>query len=181
MLLVAAALLALFRMVPLKMLPFDNKNEFQIVVDMPEGTTLEHTDQVVQALEVFLQQVPEVTSIVSYTGIASPMDFNGLVRHYYLRQGGHVADMRINLAGKSERSQQSHAIVLRLRKASGGDCRTDTVQRLKSSKSLRVHRCFPPLWRSFTDRRICLMMILWHAAAPYSRHHGRRAVCGRYR
>jgi multidrug efflux pump subunit AcrB len=117
LLLVAAALLALFRMVPLKMLPFDNKNEFQIVVDMPEGTALEHTDQVVQALEVFLQQVPEVTSIVSYTGIAAPMDFNGLVRHYYLRQGGHVADMRVNLLDKSERSQQSHAIVLRLRTA----------------------------------------------------------------
>jgi len=115
LLLAAPVLLALFRLVPLKMLPFDNKNEFQIVVDMPEGTTLEHTDQVMQALEIYLEKVPEVTSIVSYTGLASPMDFNGLVRHYYLRRGGHVADMRVNLLDKSQRDQQSHAIVLRLR------------------------------------------------------------------
>jgi multidrug efflux pump subunit AcrB len=115
-LLIIPAGLALFRLVPLKMLPFDNKNEFQIVVDMPEGTTLEGTDAVVRQFEAYLRTVPEVTHFVSYTGNASPIDFNGLVRHYYLRKGPHLADIRVNLAEKGRREQQSHAIVLRLRK-----------------------------------------------------------------
>jgi multidrug efflux pump subunit AcrB len=92
--------LALFRHVPLKMLPFDNKNEFQIVIDMPEGTPLEATVRVVRDFEHYLRTVPEVVHFVSYTGTSSPMDFNGMVRHYYLRQGGHVADIRVNLADK---------------------------------------------------------------------------------
>ena len=108
--------LALFRLVPLKILPFDNKDEFQIVIDMPEGTTLETTDSVVKAFETYLQQVAEVTNFVCYVGTASPMDFNGLVRHYYLRDGGNVADIRVNLTDKTERKDQSHEIVLRLRK-----------------------------------------------------------------
>ena len=108
--------LALFRQIPLKMLPFDNKNEFQLVLDMPEGTTLEATDRVVRAFETYLEGVPEVTSFLSFTGTSSPMDFNGMVRHYYLRQGGHVADIRVNLADKLRRQQQSHEIILRLRK-----------------------------------------------------------------
>ena len=107
--------LGLFRMVPLKMLPFDNKNEFQIVIDMPEGTTLETTDTVVKAFESYLQRVSEVTSYVSYVGTASPIDFNGLVRHYYLRKGSNVADIRINLTDKAKRKQQSHEVILRLR------------------------------------------------------------------
>lgn len=114
-LLLASASLALLRLVPLKMLPFDNKSEFQIVVDMPEGTTLEATNRVVTAFEAYLRQVPEVTHFVSYVGTSSPIDFNGLVRHYYLRQGPNVADIRINLADKERRRQQSHEIVLRLR------------------------------------------------------------------
>jgi multidrug efflux pump subunit AcrB len=108
--------LAIFRLVPLKMLPFDNKNEFQIVVDMPEGTTLEGTDAVVRHFEEYLRGVPEVTHTITYTGNGSPIDFNGLVRHYYLREGPHLADIRVNLADKERRQQQSHAIVLRLRK-----------------------------------------------------------------
>ncbi len=108
--------LALFRMVPLKLLPFDNKNEFQIVLDLPDGTPLEATDAVVRRFETYLETVPEVTNFVSYTGIASPMDFNGLVRHYFLRKAGNVADIRVNLADKDDRAQQSHALVLRLRK-----------------------------------------------------------------
>ena len=107
--------LVVFRLVPLKMLPFDNKNEFQIVVDMPEGTTLEATDGAVRQFEAFLRTVPEVTNFTSYVGSASPMDFNGLVRHYYLRKGPHLADIRVNLVDKSQRKQQSHAILLRLR------------------------------------------------------------------
>jgi multidrug efflux pump subunit AcrB len=109
-------LLAFYRLVPLKMLPFDNKNEFQIVVDMPEGTTLEATDGVVRALEDYLRTVAEVEHFIAYVGIASPIDFNGLVRHYYLRRGSHMADIRVNLAEKDRREQQSHAIVLRIRR-----------------------------------------------------------------
>ncbi len=114
-LMAVAVLLAVFRLVPLKMLPFDNKNEFQIVVNMPEGTTLEATDGVLRDFEAYLRTVPEATDFVSYAGASSPMDFNGMVRHYYLRRGGHVADIRVNLLEKGERDAQSHAIVLRLR------------------------------------------------------------------
>jgi multidrug efflux pump subunit AcrB len=115
-LLLFSAGLALFRFVPLKMLPFDNKNEFQIVIDMPEGTPLEATDKAVRDFEHYLRTVPEVIHFVSYTGASSPMDFNGMVRHYYLRQGGHVADIRVNLADKEMRVRQSHEILLRIRK-----------------------------------------------------------------
>ncbi len=102
-------------MVPMKMLPFDNKNEFQLVVDLPEGATLEQTDEVVRALEDYLGTVNEVTDFEAYVGTASAMDFNGMVRHYYMRQGPNMADIRVNIAPKGERAQQSHAIVLRLR------------------------------------------------------------------
>jgi multidrug efflux pump subunit AcrB len=115
-LLLGSCSLVVFKLVPLKLLPFDNKNEFQIVIDMPEGTTLEHTSRVVALFEDYLQKVREVTDITSYTGISSPMDFNGMVRHYFMRQGSHLADIRVNLADKSLRKQQSHAILLRLRK-----------------------------------------------------------------
>ncbi len=112
----ASCLLGVFRLVPLKLLPFDNKNEFQVVIDMPEGTSLEYTDRVVREFEHYLAQVNEVTHFVSYTGIASPMDFNGMVRHYFIRTGSHLADIRVNLAHKSMRAQQSHTILLRIRK-----------------------------------------------------------------
>ena len=113
--LVGSMALAGLRLVPLKMLPFDNKNEFQIVLDFPEGTTLEDSSKAVLEFEDFLAGVPEVRDYTSYVGIASPMDFNGMVRHYYLREGGHLADIRVNLAPKERRAQQSHGIVLRLR------------------------------------------------------------------
>ena len=116
LLLVGSLGLAFFRYVPLKMLPFDNKNEFQIVLDMPEGTPLEATDRVIRDFERYLKQVPEVTHFTSYVGTASPMDFNGMVRHYYLRESGNLADIRVNLADKTRRQQQSHEIILRLRK-----------------------------------------------------------------
>lgn len=103
------------RQVPVKMLPFDNKSELQLVIDLPAGSTLEATDRTVRDFERYLAQVPEVTETISYSGLASPMDFNGLVRHYYLRQGGNVADIRINLVPKERRRQQSHEIALRLR------------------------------------------------------------------
>jgi multidrug efflux pump subunit AcrB len=103
--------------VPLKMLPFDNKNEFQLVVDMPESATLEKTDAVLRDLEDFLRTQPEVTDFTTYAGTASPMDFNGLVRHYYLRRGGNVGEVRVNLLHRTEREASSHEIVLRIRGA----------------------------------------------------------------
>ncbi len=114
-LLILSMLLVVFRMVPLKMLPFDNKNEFQIVIDMPEGTTLESTDAVVRNFEEYLRGVSEVTNYTAYVGGHSPMDFNAMVRHYYLRREPHQADIRVNLALKGQREMQSHSIVLRLR------------------------------------------------------------------
>ncbi len=113
--LLASCALGVFRFVPLKLLPFDNKNEFQIMIDMPEGTSLEHTDRVVRVFEQYLKKVNEVVHTVSYTGMASPMDFNGLVRHYFIRNASHLAEIRVNLAHKSLRKQQSHAILLRIR------------------------------------------------------------------
>ena len=109
-------LLPLLRLVPLKLLPYDNKNEFQVVIDMPEGTTLERTQGVAAQLCLYLSKVPEVIDYTAFVGIPSPMDFNGMVRHYYLRKGSHFADIRVTLADKRFRSQQSHALLLRLRK-----------------------------------------------------------------
>jgi len=115
LLLLFSVSLALFRVVPLKILPFDNKSEFQIVIDMAETASLEATDRVVRDFEAYLRRVPEVTSFVSYSGESSPMDFNGMVRHYYLRTAPNMADIRVNLVDKNLRKQQSHELVLRLR------------------------------------------------------------------
>ena len=111
-----SGLLVVTRQVPMKMLPFDNKNELQLVIDMPEGTTLEETDAVVRAFEAELATVPEIEHFESFVGTHSPIDFNGLVRHYYFRQGPYLADIRIGLAGKKRREQQSHEIGLRIRR-----------------------------------------------------------------
>ncbi|MDG3004766.1 efflux RND transporter permease subunit [Paludisphaera mucosa] len=110
----AATGLAALRMVPLKMLPFDNKNELLLVLDFDEGTTLERANAAVREVEAEVATVPEVTDYVSYVGLPSPIDFNGLVRHYYLRQTPHNAEVRVNLVGKKHRAAQSHAIALRL-------------------------------------------------------------------
>jgi multidrug efflux pump subunit AcrB len=112
-----SVLLPLTGRVPLKMLPFDNKNEFLIVVDMPAGTTLETTDATLQALGDYLQTVPEVTNYLTFCGTPSPLDFNGMVRHYYLRHGPQYGEVRVNLLKKGNRQQQSHGIALRLRNA----------------------------------------------------------------
>ncbi len=101
--------------IPLKLLPFDNKNELQLVIDMPRGATLEETDAVARDLEDYLATVNEVTDFETYIGHASPMDFNGLVRHYYLRHASHQGDIRINLIHKHWREHQSHEIALRIR------------------------------------------------------------------
>ncbi len=112
---VVTALLPLLRLVPLKLLPYDNKNEFQVVIDMPEGTSLERTDAVTRAVADYLRTVAEVESVTGFSGLASPMDFNGMVRHYYLREGSHVADIRVTLADRQKREQQSHEIITRIR------------------------------------------------------------------
>ncbi len=112
---VLALLLAIVRAVPLKMLPFDNKNEFQVLLQTDEGTTLERTDAIARSLAEVLRRAPEVKDFEVTVGAASPIDFNGLVRHYFLRSGANVADIRVNLAGKRERVMQSHEIALRLR------------------------------------------------------------------
>jgi len=114
-LLIAAMAVPAFRVVPLKMLPYDNKNEFQIVVDMPEGTTLESTEAVTRQLGDYLATVAEVRDYQLYVGTASAMDFNGMVRHYFLRRGSNVADIRVNLAPKERRADQSHTMLLRVR------------------------------------------------------------------
>jgi multidrug efflux pump subunit AcrB len=110
-----SVVLALTGFVPLKMLPFDNKNEFQIIIDPPEGTTLETTDAIARNVEAVLMTMPEMTEYVTTVGAASPMDFNGLVRHYYLREGSNVADIRVNLLHRNDREMSSHGIVLRIR------------------------------------------------------------------
>ncbi len=117
-----AMALAAVRSVPLKMLPFDNKNELLLVLDFDRGTTLERTDAAVRDFEQYLLQVPEVVDCTSYGGLALPMDFNGLVRHYYLRRGDNVAELRINLVGKKNRPLQSHAIGLRHGQRPPGHC-----------------------------------------------------------
>jgi multidrug efflux pump subunit AcrB len=101
--------------VEVKMLPFDNKSEFQVIIDMPEGTTLEQTAQVSRALARVVADQPEVTHYQVYAGTSGPYNFNGLVRHYYLRQGPNVADIQVNLVGKGERALKSHEIAKRLR------------------------------------------------------------------
>jgi multidrug efflux pump subunit AcrB len=116
-LLFGAMALVAVKYVRVKMLPFDNKSEFQIVVDMPEGTTLEQTDHVTQQIADVVRTQPEVVSYQSYVGTAGPYNFNGLVRHYFLRQGSNVADLQVNLTGRGERKAQSHAIAKRVRDA----------------------------------------------------------------
>ncbi|OBX23320.1 MULTISPECIES: efflux RND transporter permease subunit [Bizionia] len=101
--------------VAVKMLPFDNKNEFQVVIDMPEGTTLERTGVVAQEISQYLSTRPEVVNYQNYIGTSAPITFNGLVRHYDLRGGSNMADIQVNLIDKSERSAQSHDIAKLLR------------------------------------------------------------------
>jgi multidrug efflux pump subunit AcrB len=100
-----------------KMLPFDNKSEFQVVIDMPEGTTLEETSAVTREIGAALSGVPEVVNYQIYVGTASPYNFNGLVRHYFLRRGPNVADIQVNLVERGDRKAQSHAIAKRVRPA----------------------------------------------------------------
>ncbi|HUO85275.1 MAG TPA: efflux RND transporter permease subunit [Thermoanaerobaculia bacterium] len=115
LLLVLSIALVPLGLVRVKMLPFDNKSEFQVIVDMPEGTPLEKTAAVTREIASSLGSVPEVRDVQLYIGTASPYNFNGLVRHYFLREGPNVADVQVNLLPKGERDAQSHEIAKRVR------------------------------------------------------------------
>jgi len=105
-----------FRAVPVKLLPFDNKSELQVVLDMPEGTSLETTERTLAGAAAVAQTLPEVESLESYAGTAAPFNFNGLVRHYFLRAGAEQGDLAILLAHKEHRKRSSHDIALDLRR-----------------------------------------------------------------
>ncbi|MBS0215944.1 MAG: efflux RND transporter permease subunit [Proteobacteria bacterium] len=110
-----AVSLAMFKLVVLKMLPLDNKSEVQVVVDMPEGSTLERTNALLMELAAKIDTVPEVVDYQGYAGTAAPINFNGLVRQYFLRSGANVGDLQVNLVDKHQRKRQSHEIALAMR------------------------------------------------------------------
>lgn len=116
-LILLSVLLPVLGWVQLKMLPFDNKSEFQVVVDMPAGTPLEHTAATLRELGAYLATVPEVSDYQAYAGTAAPINFNGLVRQYDLRAGGDVGDLQVNLVDHAHRHARSHAIAMRVRPA----------------------------------------------------------------
>jgi multidrug efflux pump subunit AcrB len=132
---VGSMALAGFGYVPLKMLPFDNKSEFQVVVDAPEGARLEDTARAVEALARETLGIEEVTEVATYVGTASPHDFNGMVRHYFLRRGGAVGDLRVNLTPRHERRRQAHEIALAVRPA---------LERVAAQHGVRISIVEPP-------------------------------------
>lgn len=164
MLLMGAMALPLFRAVPLKMLPYDNKNEFQVVIDMPEGTTLDRTDAVARRLASELAIQPEVRDYQVYVGMSSPMDFNGMVRHYFLRKGTNVADIRVNLVPKEKRVQQSHEILLRVRKQL-----TELAETLGANIKLVEVPPGPPVLSTLTAE----------VYGPTGAHYGELAMAGK--
>ena len=114
-LLITSMLLIPLRAVQFKMLPFDNKSELQVIIDMPEGSTLEQTAMVTQELGKYIKTVPEVLNYQVYIGTSAPYNFNGLVRHYFLRQGSNEADIQVNFLPKHERKKQSHDLAKKMR------------------------------------------------------------------
>jgi len=114
-LLVMAMGLVVIGWVKVKMLPFDNKSEFQVIINMPEGSSLERTAQSAKEISDIIRAEPEVTDVEVYVGVASPFNFNGLVRHYFMRRGANVADIQVNLLPKGERRAKSHEIAQRVR------------------------------------------------------------------
>lgn len=114
-LIILSCSLAVYKLVVLKMLPFDNKSEFQVVVDLPEGSALEQTNAALVAMSDYLQDIEEVTSVQVYAGTAAPIGFNGLVRQYYLRKAPHLGDLQVLLQDKHHRERSSHEIALAVR------------------------------------------------------------------
>lgn len=117
LLILFSVLLPMAKLVVLKMLPFDNKSEFQVVVDMPADSPLENTAAVLHEMSAYLATVPEVVNYQAYAGLSAPINFNGLVRQYYMRAGRELGDIQVNLVDKHHRSDQSHAIAMRVRPA----------------------------------------------------------------
>ncbi len=115
MLITGAIMLVVTKSTVLKMLPFDDKSEFQVILDLPEGSSLERTAEVLHAMSAYLKNVPEVTDIEAYAGTAAPINFNGLVRQYYLRSQSNMGDLQVNLLDKNQRSRESHEIALSVR------------------------------------------------------------------
>ena len=115
LLLLASCSLIYFKAVTVKMLPFDNKNELQVIIDAPEGTPLEQTARMTREMGDALRSVPEVTDFQLYIGTSAPFNFNGLVRHYFLRKGPHLADIQVNLLHKGDRTAQSHDVAKKIR------------------------------------------------------------------
>jgi multidrug efflux pump subunit AcrB len=114
-LILASVSLVYFQVVVLKMLPFDDKGEFQVVLDMPEGSSLEHTKQVLSEMGDYIKGIPEVVDVQIYAGTAAPINFNGLVRQYYLREGSNLGDIQVNLTAAADRQRKSHDIALAAR------------------------------------------------------------------
>ncbi len=110
-----AAMLPALRLVPLKLLPYDNKNEFQVVLDLPEAASYVETSNALREMNAYLQQQAEVVSVSGFAGLASPMDFNGMVRHYFARNAPYQGELRVVLVDKQRRELQSHGLVTRLR------------------------------------------------------------------
>ena len=117
LLILGSLALAGLKLVVLKMLPFDNKSEFQVVLDMPVGTPLEETARVLREIGAEVVKVPEVSDYQAYAGTASPINFNGLVRQYYLRAAPELGDLQVNLVDHRQRERQSHEIAVSLRAA----------------------------------------------------------------
>ncbi|OGG03130.1 MAG: multidrug transporter AcrB [Candidatus Glassbacteria bacterium RIFCSPLOWO2_12_FULL_58_11] len=115
MIVVGSVALMAWRLVEVKMLPFDNKSEVQVIIDMPEGTPLERTNRVAMEIGDYLRGVPEVTDYQIYAGNSAPYNFNGLIRHYFLRMQPELADIQVNMVGKHERKRQSHDIAVAIR------------------------------------------------------------------
>ena len=124
-----------------KLLPFDNKSELQVVVDLPRGASLEETDRVLQQAAGRLADLKELASIQSYAGTAAPFNFNGLVRHSYLRSDPEQGDLQINLTPKSRAPRTSHEIALDVRKRLAGVDSACAHSRSRSSRCRRGRRC----------------------------------------
>ena len=131
-----------FNAVIMKMLPFDNKSEFQVVLDMPEGSTVEQTSRVLDEMAAYVKTIPEVTDYQVYAGTSAPINFNGLVRQYYLRDGPNVGDIQVNLVDKHDRKRKSHEIAAAARPTLNeiGERHGGTLRRHRGSRGRRRQR-----------------------------------------
>ncbi len=163
LLLLATFSLVLLKFVRVKMLPFDNRSEFQVIIDMPEGSTLEQTAAVTREISDYVRTMPEVTDYQMYVGTASPYNFNGLVRHYFLRRGPNVADIQVNLVPKGDRKAQSHDIAKRARPA---------IQQIAAKYQARIKVSETPPGPPVLQQRH-----IGRAGCVHASHCGRRRQC----